>query len=200
MPYVVVLCALLAAWAGMHWSQRSQKSDNDSILDESNVSHIDEHSKQFVSFQRKYLFIYILVMGADWMQGPYMYKLYEAYGISMNHIGYLFIVGFMSSMVSGPFVGGYSDKFGRKFMCLVFTVLYSIACILVCFRSYSLLIIGRLLSGVATSILFSCFESWMLSQHKHLDFPEKLCRSTFAISTSANGIVAVCYLVYLYMH
>lgn len=54
---------------------------------------------------------------------------------------------------------------GRKLNCIVFGVIYSLACITKLFNSYWVLMVGRLLSGVATSILFSAFEAWMVSKH-----------------------------------
>lgn len=40
--------------------------------------------------------IRILHTGADWLQGPYVYALYEYYGFSKTDIGKLFIGGFLS--------------------------------------------------------------------------------------------------------
>lgn len=46
----------------------------------------------------------------DWLQGPYVYALYEHYGYSPAQIGQLFIAGFGSSMVFGTFIGALADK------------------------------------------------------------------------------------------
>jgi hypothetical protein len=46
----------------------------------------------------------------DWLQGPYVYALYEHYGYSPAQIGQLFIAGFGSSMLFGTFVGALADK------------------------------------------------------------------------------------------
>lgn len=46
----------------------------------------------------------------DWLQGPYVYALYEKYGYSPAQIGQLFIAGFGSSMLVGTFVGALADK------------------------------------------------------------------------------------------
>ena len=46
----------------------------------------------------------------DWLQGPYVYALYAAYGFSKGDIGKLFIAGFGSSMVFGTVVGSLGDK------------------------------------------------------------------------------------------
>jgi hypothetical protein len=41
----------------------------------------------------------------DWLQGPYVYALYQHYGYSTGDIGKLFIAGFGSSMIFGTVVG-----------------------------------------------------------------------------------------------
>lgn len=46
----------------------------------------------------------------DWLQGPYVYALYEAYGMSKHQIELLFIAGFASSLVFGTFIGSIADK------------------------------------------------------------------------------------------
>jgi MFS transporter, MFS domain-containing protein family, molybdate-anion transporter len=37
-------------------------------------------NEDFWSFQKRYLGVYSLVLLADWLQGPYLYRLYEHYG------------------------------------------------------------------------------------------------------------------------
>jgi hypothetical protein len=91
----------------------------------------------FTAFRNNYLAVYSLAMGApqrrrrapcraqqraltrkprhletagDWLQGPYVYALYAAYGFSKGDIGKLFIAGFGSSMVFGTVVGSLGDK------------------------------------------------------------------------------------------
>jgi hypothetical protein len=45
------------------------------------------------------------------------------------------------------------------------------------------LVVGRILGGLSTSLLFSTFESWMVSEHRKRGFSEDLLASTFAISS-----------------
>lgn len=58
---------------------------------------------------RKYLFVYLLAAFSDWLQGPYVYALYDSYGYSQHDIAVLFVAGFGSSMVFS-FVGGLADQ------------------------------------------------------------------------------------------
>lgn len=46
----------------------------------------------------------------DWLQGPYVYALYQQYGYQKGDIGKLFIAGFASSLVFGTFAGSLADK------------------------------------------------------------------------------------------
>ena len=46
----------------------------------------------------------------DWLQGPYIYALYEHYGYQVGDIGRLFIAGFASSMVFGTLAGALADQ------------------------------------------------------------------------------------------
>ena len=57
----------------------------------------------------------------DWLQGPYVYALYQHYGFDRGDIGRLFIAGFGSSMIFGTIVGSLADKTcaQRSCFCLV---------------------------------------------------------------------------------
>eukprot|EP00042_Codosiga_hollandica_P027991 m.143829 g.143829 ORF g.143829 m.143829 type:complete len:435 (+) comp52650_c0_seq1:41-1345(+) len=148
-------------------------------------------SAAFSAFQRNYLTVYLLATFADWLKGPYVYALYVYYGYGESDIAWLFIIGFLSSLVVGTFVGGLSDKYGRKFMCIMFAVLYFIAGITTIFNNFWILMFGRFLSGVATSLLFSSFEAWMVSEHNSRNFDPELLNDTFSKATFGNGVGAV---------
>eukprot|EP01035_Chromulina_nebulosa_P020887 gene20887-27075_t len=127
-------------------------------------------------------------MLADWLQGTNMYTLYASYGVD---IGSLFLTGFLSSAVFGTFLGIYVDKCGRKLGCIIFCILEIVINVLEHIPSMPILIFGRILGGLSTSLLFSAFESWMVSEHHKRGFPEHLLSSTFSISSSANGLIAI---------
>lgn len=58
-------------------------------------------------------------------------------------------------------------------------------------NNFPLLLVGRVLGGMTTSILFSAFESWMVTEHRKRGFPEKLLESTFSIASAGNGLMAI---------
>lgn len=55
----------------------------------------------------------------------------------------------------------------------------------------SILVFGRFLGGVSTSLLFSSFEAWMVSEHRSSGYPEEWLSSTFAQVTAGNSIIAI---------
>ncbi len=148
-----------------------------------------EHDQaHFRSFQLNYLAVYLIVMLADWLQGPNMYTLYTSYGVD---VGTLFITGFISSTIFGTFLGLYVDSWGRKLGCVVFCVLEVIINLLEHVPNFATLMVGRILGGISTSLLFSAFESWMVSEHRKRGFSEDKLAGTFSLCSSWNGIMAI---------
>ncbi|KAL0490267.1 13 TM domain-containing transmembrane protein [Acrasis kona] len=148
-------------------------------------------SGEFKRFQLIYLVPFFLMTASDWLQGPFVYVLYESYNYGIEDIGLLFTAGFGSSMIFGTFVGSLCDRFGRKNCCLVYVVLYTISCITKHFSNFSVLMLGRLLGGISTSILFSAFESWMISEHFSRGFDSEWLSYTFYLQSFGNSIVAI---------
>ena len=72
--------------------------------------------------------VFFMIAG-DWLQGPHVYKLYSYYGYTKQEIGYLFIAGFFASAVGGTLVASLADRFGRKRLCLVYGITYSLSCL-----------------------------------------------------------------------
>ena len=55
-----------------------------------------------------------------------------------------------------------------------------------------MLMIGRVLGGISTSMLFSCFESWYVYEHcEHYGFPNEWISVTFSQTTFWNGLLAI---------
>ena len=44
------------------------------------------------------------MVGADWMQGSYVYAIYDEFGLSMQDIAMLYIVDFASALFIGTFI------------------------------------------------------------------------------------------------
>lgn len=148
------------------------------------------------------------MVAADWLQGPYVYALYEEYGWEREVIALLFVLGFGSSMILGTFCGSLADSVGRKKSVLLYVVLYSLSCVTKHNRSFGWLASGRLFGGAATSLLMSVFESWVVCEYHKLDAKQLKqvgssevgapsddgrysLSNTFSYSTLLNFVVAI---------
>ncbi|XBH80918.1 hypothetical protein VPH35_106575 [Triticum aestivum] len=54
---------------------------------------------------------------------------------------------------------------GSKRACITYCITYIISCIMKHSPQYMILMIGRVLGGIAISLLFSAFESWLVAEH-----------------------------------
>lgn len=148
-------------------------------------------SAAFSRFKWTYLTVYLLAMAGDWLQGPYVYALYDSYGFSQHDIAILFVAGFGSSFLFGTFVGSLADRYGRKKWALLFCVTYTLSCFTKHVNNFSVLMVGRLLGGISTSLLFSVFESWMVKAHNDHKFPQEWMNETFSVAMFGNSLVAI---------
>ncbi|MFQ6663627.1 hypothetical protein Gotur_031075 [Gossypium turneri] len=176
--YFMVFGALSALVAALELSKNSKDRINT--------------SPAFNSFKNNYLVVYSLMMAGDWLQGPYVYYLYSTYGFGKGDIGQLFIAGFGSSMLFGTIVGSLADKQGRKRACITYCITYILSCITKHSPEYRILMIGRVLGGIATSLLFSAFESWLVAEHNKRGFEQQWLSLTFSKAIFlGNGLIAI---------
>ncbi|KAH9996725.1 DUF791-domain-containing protein [Russula compacta] len=143
------------------------------------------------TLMRKYLLVYAIVMGADWLQGPYVYSLYrEQYNFPERLVAVLFVTGFISAAIFAPLVGVWADTYGRKRICLLFCILYALTCGLLLFPYFPLLLLARVFGGISTSILFSGFESWLVSSSANAALHSEDLSTIMGRATLVNGFVA----------
>ncbi|KAH8955012.1 hypothetical protein BDL97_08G112300 [Sphagnum fallax] len=176
--YYLVFGVLVAVLAALEFS----KSSKDRITT----------SAAFNAFKNNYLVVYSLMMAGDWLQGPYVYALYQHYNYSQGDIGRLFIAGFGSSMLFGTIVGSLGDRYGRKRASVTYCITYILSCITKHSPQYRVLMLGRILGGIATSLLFSAFESWLVAEHFKRGFEAQWLSLTFSKAIFlGNGLVAI---------
>ncbi|KAH9478220.1 Molybdate-anion transporter [Psilocybe cubensis] len=139
----------------------------------------------------KYLTVYGIVMTADWLQGPYLYSLYrEQYQLSERLVASLFVVGFISAGLAAPLIGVWADQHGRRKLCLAFCITYTLSCLCITMPHLVLLLLGRILGGTSTSILFSVFESWVISESTTASLLPADLSTILGRATLLNGFVA----------
>ena len=69
-----------------------------------------DHELYYRLLRYMFLCVYIPATLGDWIQGPYLYALYSNYGFGMQEIGYIFVMGYLSSAIFGTYVGVLGDK------------------------------------------------------------------------------------------
>ncbi|KAM9176939.1 LOW QUALITY PROTEIN: molybdate-anion transporter [Mergus octosetaceus] len=146
----------------------------------------------FARFQRGFLRGYLPALAADWLQGPYLYKLYQHYGFVETQIAVLYVCGFASSVLFGPVAASLVDTLGRRASCVLFSLTYSACCLTKLSRDYLVLAAGRVLGGLSTALLFCAFEAWYVHEHvEHHDFPAEWVPATFSQAAFWNHVLAV---------
>lgn len=146
----------------------------------------------FLQFQRPYIVFYGITVLGDWLQGPYLYKLYHYHGFLESQVALIYVVGLIASVVFTPVKEIVSDRFGRKATAVLCALLYGTSSILATVPVYAVLLAGRVLGGVANSFLFAAMETWYTYEHleKH-DFPKEWIPITFGLATFVSSIAAI---------
>ncbi|KAH8163269.1 hypothetical protein CIB48_g4977 [Xylaria polymorpha] len=153
---------------------------------------LDDDAREF---QRTFLRVYLLVIGSEWLQNPFMYSLFRnEKTLDEATVSTLYISTYVSAAVSAFFTGYLTDRFGRRRACLVFCGIHSMAAVSVCFDALPVLIVGRVLGGVALSLLWTAFESWMIAEYNDRGFArgaELSLDSMFGAMTTFKCITAI---------
>jgi len=189
--YLIYFIILVAACIAITYLFKSEDEEErgKSIADEKKKNN--ESYGEYKKLKKSYLIVYSLVVTGDWLQGPYNYSLYQSYGLNLAKIGWLSVCGFLSSLVLGTYIGSTADKIGRKKMCLFFCLLYGTSCLLRYISNFYVLLFGRVLGGISTSLLFSCFEAWLIYEHNSKGFSSFLLSNTLTWASFLNGFTAI---------
>lgn len=152
---VVVILKYISSKQSQPKENSNQKESN-AGEDKNDIDDPDNKKlkNQYRNLKLTYFPAYFAAIFGDWLQGPYVYRLYSEYGFQENQIAILFLTGFGSSFTFGTFTGPLADKFGRKSMTQVFCFLYSLSCVIKFSSNFWILICGRICAGIATSLLF----------------------------------------------
>lgn len=113
--------------------------------------------------------------------------------MSERLVSTLFATGFLSSAISAYFIGALADRHGRKAVCMVFCLLYAMSCFFTVIPSIGFLFLGRIFGGISTSILFSVFDSWMVTNFRERKLVEHGCdlSRTYATTSIVNSLSAI---------
>ncbi|PSN75111.1 major facilitator superfamily domain-containing protein 5 [Corynespora cassiicola Philippines] len=178
---------------------RSYRSQNEQTEEKSaeKVEHRgreNEDAQKINLLKWRFFPIYLLVNGADWLQGPYIYPIYkDEKGLAEELVAILFMIGFLSGGISGSFVGSLADRCGRRAACLAYCVIYSLSCLTLLTDCLPVLFFGRVLGGVSATLLYSVFDSWLVAEFNQMDLeePGSTLSEIFSTMTTLNSVIAV---------
>lgn len=154
-----------------------------------------EKSASVKSLQARFLSVFWLLRCSDWLQGPYFYEVYaskvfQGVPASLALVSRLFLTGFASTALFGPVVGRAADQYGRKKATLAFSIIYALGAWSTKSPLLLVLLIGRVFSGIGTSLLFSAPESWLVGAAQASDNQAAL-GETFGLAYAGDSIVAI---------
>jgi MFS transporter, MFS domain-containing protein family, molybdate-anion transporter len=108
----------------------------------------------------------------------------------MTWVSRLFLTGFASTALFGPLVGRLCDSYGRKAGTLVFSLLYSLGAMSTKSNVLGVLLAGRVMGGIGTSLLFSAPEAWLVGDAARNGLEGSL-GETFGLAYAGDSIVAI---------
>ena len=160
------------------------------------TSSNNDKPKEVQNFQQRFLSVFWLLRMADWLAGPYFYDVYSSKIINgvqatPDLVSKLFLVGFASTGLLGPWIGSLIDNVGRKAGTIAFTVLYALAALSTASSNLVVLLLGRFASGVGTSLLHSAPEAWLVGEHQKKGFDGKWLGQTFGWAYAGDSLVAI---------
>lgn len=122
-----------------------------------------------------------------------MYTLYkDEKNLPEATVAALFTAGFVCAAATATFVGSLADKHGRRAGCLIFCLVYSFSCLSVLSDNLPILFVGRALGGMSTTLLYSVFETWMISEYHSRNISDALpLGDMFSLSVTLSCIVAI---------
>ncbi|KAL8684149.1 MAG: hypothetical protein Q9224_006570, partial [Gallowayella concinna] len=164
----------------------SENSDPDSVDTDTIYS-----AKEFKNI---FFPVYVLVWGADWLQGPFIYTLYkDEKKLPEEIVARLFTTGFLAGALSALFVGGLADRFGRRNACLAYCAITILSCLSVLSNNINVLFAGRALGGLGTTLMYTVFEAWMVTEYNQrgLERTSLKLSAIFGRMITLSSVVAV---------
>ncbi|KAK2614683.1 hypothetical protein N8I77_001489 [Diaporthe amygdali] len=152
----------------LRWQKiESNEKDDDHSPQDADEAGPTSRDDDLRKFRHSFLSIYLLVMSSEWLSGPYLYALLrDDRRLPESVVVGLYATAYASAAISALGVGFLADRYGRRKACLAQCLIHSCACLTVVFGGDCLpvLFLGRVLAGTALTLLWTVFESWMVTE------------------------------------
>ncbi|ROV98000.1 hypothetical protein VMCG_07023 [Cytospora schulzeri] len=134
---------------------------------EDGEEHHTHEEEEVGNFRYAFLSVYLLVMSSEWLSGPYLYPLLrDDKALPESVVIGLYATAYTSAAVSATVTGFLADRYGRRRAGMAQCGIHVLACLTVIFGGDCLpvLFVGRVLAGTALTLLWTVFESWMVTE------------------------------------
>ncbi len=147
-------------------------------------------TKEFKVFQGGFLTGYSLVILCELIAAASFYHTFISLKLTLLQITKLYIVTIVSSTLTG-ILTEIVDIGSKKDKCTLSVFLYAASMFSIFFGGhYEMLLIGRIVYGVASSLHQSNFEAYAVHEHASLGFPDDWLAQTFTYLTHCMALMA----------
>lgn len=142
----------------------------------------------FIKFRLQYLIVFAAIMLADGLQGTHLYVLYDGYGYSVPT---LYAIGFLSGAFTSIFMGAIVDRIGRKKAVIIYCILEIIINYMEQFPILVCLVASRAIGGITTNLLFTVFETWLVTEHRKRRLADAKLETILRDSSIVSNLAAI---------
>jgi len=148
-------------------------------------------TQDFKLFQSSYILAYSLLMLCELLSSASFYHTLASYHVSEHRIARLYAITVIAT-TAWAVVLEVVDLGSRRLKCIYSTSLYSISMLSlwVAEGHYEMILLSRLVYGLAAALHHSSFESYILHEHTNHGFPEDWLTQTFTQLTHAMALIA----------
>lgn len=140
---------------------------------------------------RRYVVVYVLGTFGDWIQGAYLYAAYRRHGLSKRTISGVYVLGYGVSATLGTALASVGDRRGHRVMVMAYGTMYAASCALMRSNAMWAVLTSRILGGMSYSVLFSNFESWVITEADEKGIERRRLARLFSVATFFNAASAV---------
>ncbi|KAI1334964.1 hypothetical protein F5Y15DRAFT_428630 [Xylariaceae sp. FL0016] len=159
-----IIARVCTRWWHPGQQQRSRLSRGEAK--DSRGDDDDDDDDKAAAFRVTFFRVYLLVMGSEWLQGPFTYSLFRhEKALPEATVAALYVAFYAAAAASAPLMGWLADWGGRRRACLGFCGAHGLASLSVLADDVAVLVVGRALGGVALALLWTAFESWMIAEY-----------------------------------
>lgn len=147
-------------------------------------------TKEFQIFQTGFVSGYAALIFCELIASASFYHTFISIHLNLEQITRLYIVTTCSTVLA-HIIMDIVDLGTRKDKCVLSAALYSISMFSIFFGGhYEMLLIGRIVYGVASALQHTSFESYGIHQHSSHGFPDDWLSHTFTLLTHCMALVA----------